>query len=366
MKRFFKFTALAMMLCVLHSGCSDSINDSSSDFSSSVSADESTTGTVSEPELVSSSAENQEPQSFFLTMSINLSEADSANYLAYKCDLKDGKTRLSMRTTVNADTSISQDEVQIKVWIICDNEFIPFSLDGGEYKKENIFTQTGRNSTSSIVEFDSNVNMRTVTVVISALPYDIPELKLGLYSGICSYTFVNTACPRLDDVPEITGTENYVTVGDNSQNTGIGIDIRSLEENHQSGDAQFAEDFVVSDSDNVYVKFNCDAIGKDDKPLNVYYSLFVICDGEIIPAFDGKEAAVVYTPFTTSYGSSQKAFQQVIPSQYYSKEGMHCIQAVAVPYYIPQAVSNITEYFSFGYDGFSSNKTRVVYNQETP
>jgi hypothetical protein len=94
--------------------------------------------------------------------------------------------------------------------------------------------------------------------------------------------------------------------------------------------------------------------------LGIYYSLLTICDGEIIPVFNGNKTIIVHTPFTSEINACDKTFEYAFPSTFLKSKGMHILQAVAVPYYIPNALENIKNNTSYGFNGSSTNKTRVV------
>lgn len=297
---------------------------------------------------------------FDFSISMNLKEVHDGNNLgkplSFKYAINNEITSIALETFTSPDNSMNTQAIPIKVWMICDNEFLPFSLDQGEYKETNEYYENENNV--HIISFIGNSEMRFITVIVSAFTNDIPNLQLGLYSGICSYTFVNTNSNNLDTYPEISGDYYYTNPIGQSKGC-FNIDYTSINqsvENH----VQFSDDFVLSNNDNVYVKYNYDAVDKNQNPIGVYYSLIVLCDGKIIPVFDDNKAYIVSTPYFDNEISSDKTFEYEIPSKYYSSKGLHVLQAVVVPYYIPNALDNISDTTSYGFDGFSTNKTRVV------
>lgn len=341
---------LLLIISVLLCGCT---NNATSDNSSE--------SKVSE-KLTSASDNNEsDNESFDFFVAMNLSKLKSDNStgepLGFKYEIGDGLVSIVLETTVSPDSSIRSDKLPVRVWLICDNELLPFSLDGGEFKETNEYDES--EGYSHIISFNGNKDMRFVTVVISALPDHIPELKLGLYTGVCTYTFVNTSSNSLDIIPDTVDENNYLTTHTTIRRGCFDFDKSSFE-NDSDTHFQFYEDFILKENDNMYIKFNCDQVDDEQEPLGIYYSLFIICDGEIIPVFNGSKTIIVHTPFTSETNAYDKTFEYAIPSTFFKSKGMHILQAVAVPYYIPNALDNIKNNTSYGFNGSSTNKTRVV------
>ena len=341
---------LLLIASVILCGCT---NNAESDNSSESKASEKLT----------SAPDNSEAdiESFGFFAAMNLCKLNSENStgepLGFKYEIADGLVSIVLETTVSPDSSIQADKLPVRVWLICDNELLPFSLDGGEFKETNEYDEN--EGYSHIISFNGNKDMRFVTVVISALPDHIPELKLGLYTGICTYTFVNTSSNSLDIIPDTIDENNYLMTPAIIRRGCFDFDKSSLE-NDSDTHFQFYEDFILKENDNMYIKFNRDQVNDEQEPLGIYYSLFIICDGEIIPVFNGNKTIIVHTPFTSEINAYDKTFEYAIPSTFLKSKGMHILQAVAVPYYIPDALDNIKNNTSYGYNGSSTNKTRVV------
>lgn len=341
---------LLLIISALLCGCT---NNAASDNSSEITASEELTSASDNKES------DNESFDFFVAMNLSKLNADNSTGepLGFKYEIDDGLVSIVLETTVSPDSSIQSDKLPVRVWLICDNELLPFSLDGGEFKETNEYDEN--EGYSHIISFNGNKDMRFVTVVISALPDHIPELKLGLYTGICTYTFVNTSSNSLDIIPDAVDENNYLVTPSAVSRGCFDFDKSSFE-NDSDTHFQFYEDFILKENDKMYIKFNCDQVDDEQEPLGIYYSLFIICDGEIIPVFNGSKTIIVHTPFTSEINAYDKTFEYAIPSTFFKSKGMHILQAVAVPYYIPNALDNIKNNTSYGYNGSSTNKTRVV------
>ena len=334
---------LLLVICILSSSCLDS-----SGISNSSSIDDSTT-------------DGRDIKSFNLSVSMNLKEVVDdgkiGSPIGFRYAVKDESVSVALESLTVVDGSMNKRAIPIKVWLICDNSFLPFSLDDGEYKETNMYEENQGNV--HIITFKGERKMRFITVIISAFTNDKPDLKLGLYSGVCSYTFVNTASNTLDNVPSGLSSDNYYSNPDMKKEGCFNIDYSSIKmdpNNH----VQFSNDYVLNKNENLFVKYNYDAVDDKNEPIGVYYSMFIICDGEIVSAFDNKKAFIVKTEFKSSNTSSDKLFQFELSSKYYNTEGLHIIQAVVVPYYIPDALNRVSDTMAYGFDGYSTNKTRVV------
>jgi len=308
-----------------------------------------------------STTDNGDTNSFNLSVSMNLKEVlddgEIGSPIGFKYAVKNGSVSVALESLTVLDSSMKKQDVPITVWLICDNSFLPFSLDGGEYKETNMYKENQGNV--HIIKFKGERKMRFITVIISALTNEKPDLKLGLYSGVCSYTFVNTVSDTLDNMPGGLSSEYYYSNPDMKKEGCFNIDYSSITidpNNH----VQFSDDYVLNKNESLFVKYNHDVIDDKNKPIGVYYSMFILCDGEIVSAFNDKKALIVKTEFTSSNTSSDKMFQFELSSKYFNTEGLHIIQAVVVPYYIPDALNRISDTTAYGFNGYSTNKTRVV------
>jgi hypothetical protein len=261
---------------------------------------------------------------------------------------------------IEPDKSIIDTEVPINLWLFADNNLVPFDINSGAKNEKNSVKIKPNEQTFLDFKFNATTDMKFITLVGYCFPDSIPQLGMGLYNGIISYTMVNKANSALDTPPEIM-TENYVNVGSSNDNVGIGIGLKKITDSHtKSVDYQSIEDFVInSENPNLYLKFNDDAGSVHNQPLGVYYSLFVIKDGEIIPVFNGEKSVVVQTKWKELNVSSEKAFQYQIPQEFTSEEGLHIFQAAAIPCYIPNPLSQITRDVVCGYDSHGTTKIRV-------
>lgn len=305
------------------------------------------------------------PDSFSFSMSMNVFDYDDGGNLksvGYKTNIIESEERrylLSLR--VVPDQSMNYDIIPIKLLTIVDGEFIPFSVNSDDKKslQKTIEVEPGAD-TNVIISFAANTDMRYITIVACALPEDVPNLGVGLYSGVCTYTIVNEN-NKTEYSTDLLDNENYFEVSATEDNIGLGIDIKSLQDRQQSESSQYDKDIIYKkNTDKLWVKFNSDTSLADvNTPLNAYYSLFVLCDGEPIPIFNGEYLHTVHTPAEDVKKSSQMAFQFPISDEYIPDDGLHTFQAIAVPNYI-YGIQEILDKDPNVLRGLSTPKTRVI------
>lgn len=360
MKRLL-FCEFCVLLVLTAVGCAKSTLESGI---SSVSDGKSNKDSVITEENTNYSSENkiELPDSFSFSMTMNVFDYDdNLKCIGYKTNItKDEEKRYSLSVRVIPDQSMDYNIIPVKLLIIADGRFIPFSADGNEEKLlQNTIQISPGADTTIAVNFTANADMRYITIVACALPEDVPDLGIGLYSGVCTYTVVNNN--EAECVMNTIDSENYFEVAATEDNSGLGIDIKSLQERQQSTSSEYDKDIIYNkNTDNLWVKFNADASLADaDIPLSAYYSLFVLCDGEPTPIFNGEYLHTVHTPAEDAQKSCKTAFQFQISNEYIPNDGLHTFQAIAVPYYIAD-IQEVIDDDPNVLRGLSTFKTRVI------
>lgn len=342
------------------SGCRTDLQSNSSfeaiaiDYSNNIDTDESVN--------MESAAENQ---SFSFSVQMNVSEISETGSsdlsVGYKMNIiETKKVDLVLSTMVIPDRSIIRDEIPVKCFIVADGELVSFSVDGGSFSIQNTFAVKPETLSKVIVSFIGNPDMRYISVVVCAFPDDIPALGIGLYSGVCTYSIVNIS-NKNKEVDFVKNSDNYLSIKMNDDLFGIGIDTLSFQDNNKANSTQNLDDIIVhKGKDDLWIKFKEDASVNGIDYLGGYYSLFVLCNGDVLPVFSGEYTRTLFTPVIHEENSNTDVFQFPIPEEYLPDDGLNTFQAIAGPYYIPEAEKQIDECGSIALKGFSTPKTRVV------
>ena len=157
----------------------------------------------------------------------------------------------------------------------------------------------------------------------------------------------------------LCGCTNNAT-SDNSSESKVSEKLTAASDNNESDNESF--DFFVAMN---LSKLNSD--NSTGEPLGFKYEIgddlvSIVLETTVSPdsSIRSDKTIIVHTPFTSETNAYDKTFEYAIPSTFFKSKGMHILQAVAVPYYIPNALDNIKNNTSYGFNGSSTNKTRVV------
>lgn len=371
-KFMLKTVLLLFAVCFLTAGCGnvivdDSKENQSSNFDTAQFSLDETEKNAHESSIGSVLSETDEYKPFNFGMAINVCHANENGGVGEPMQMKTSiedkqEVRLNTIIRVSPDSSLKAEVVPVKLFVIADGKMIPFSINGNsEYYIQGETEIPPNNEASVPISFEGNSDMYLISIVVCSFPEIVPGLRSELFSGVGAYTFVNTACRSKALKYKVTDIENYVKVGASNENIGIGVDTKSLAEEQNAQTTQYDEDFILSKAkDDLWLKFNEDSPDKNGLPLNIYYSVLVLCDGEPIRMFGGEYTHIVYTPSMNPEVSSSSAFQYAIPKELIPDDGLHIFQCIAVPCYVKDAENQITSSGVYGLGGISSNKIRVL------
>lgn len=372
MKKFlFKTASLLSVVCLFMTGCgrtitNDSKNEQNNGFGTGPLSGNDIEN-VSGDSIEATSIDTSVPKPFNFSMAINVCNTNESGGIGEPIEMKISienkqKINLNIIVSVSPDSSMNADTVPIKFFVIADGKMIPFSINGNSvYSTQGEVEIPSYKEAVVPISFEGKTDMYLVSIVACSFPEFFPKLGNGLFSGICTYTFINISNPDKNLKYKVTDLENYVEVNASNENIGIGIDIKPLEEEQNAKSTQYKEDFILSKAkDDLWVKFNEDSLGEDGLPLNVYYSLLVLCDGKPIQMFGDEYTHIVNTPALNAGVSSRSAFQYAIPKELIPDDRLHIFQCIAVPCYVQDAENQITSSGVYGLSGTSSQKIRVL------
>lgn len=253
--------------------------------------------------------------------SINICNVDNTS-VNHKASVNDEKFKMNLLYSASIEGYEAQ--VPIRIWMIADGEPIEFQLDNDEASTVHNVSAENGNDFSAELTFEGKSSMRYITVVVSAIPNRVPVKGREAIGGISTYTIINTLNEEEIDNSVLCDEQSYCKITSHDNNVGIGIDTKPIDESGITS-AYFVQNMILSEKSKAWVKFN------SSPPVNMAYSLMVLCDGEIVPFADGKCLVPAYTPLDGTKPSSM-GIQYEIDNQKLPKDGVHYIQAIAIPY----------------------------------
>ena len=293
-------------------------------------------------------------------MAINMYEADTnhstGRSMGYQIAIHEDKivdTYVDLYVQSNFE-----DTIPVTIWVIADGKFIPFTVNNEAETTEYQLDASTNASTRISLSFNGEPTFRFITVVADVFSTHIPSSNFMSYSGIISYTLLNTCCTQLDTEPVVSAGD-YVPVSPCNENIGCGIDTTPINISAQRANCVNKSDTleISASQKELWIKFNQDQTNSDSNPLREYFSVFVLCDGQPQPIFDGQYTYLVHTPAKSTDLSSDRAFCYQIPKNMIPNQGTHIYQVVAVPFYFTGAASEIKT--ANGVFPISSPKIRV-------
>lgn len=226
---------------------------------------------------------------------------------------------LKLLSNVSPDTSLDNDNITMRIWILLDGSPIEFGVNNNEFKMVNDISVKGFSDETTEISFHASKSIKLITIICVYYPEDIPSRGLGAYSGEISYTIINNTAVQ-DSISSSLYSDYYIDIPQKEENYGIDLGVIPVGENgNKVVEPHFDEDVILSENKNLYIKFNS---GED---CEMPYYVIVLCDGIMINVFDNNYSQKV------DCLNGERTFEYPIPSEFIPESGLHTYQVIAIP-----------------------------------
>ena len=223
---------------------------------------------------------------------------------------------LTLCLSADLEAEFVPESFTTELRIFVDNKLAEFSIDGIKSDKGCVvFDIIPVMENTFELNIDVDEKVKNINICVLFFPDYVPEMGSTPFDGSIGYLIHNELYEsEKGDSQDI----HYVNV--EGIEDGFALDVGNIpvsEENLQVVEPHSKAD-VVSDYDKpVYVKFYS---GNECQ-----YYLYVTCDGELLPAFAGKELILV------DCYNGKRVFQYDIDRELLPESGLHVIQATVIP-----------------------------------
>lgn len=331
LKRVFKLALICCLLLML-SGCSKNSSQETVDGVPDNQSDDFYYQVTATPTPY---ADENDEKVFLDALTLNI--FINNNPIGYELNIESfQEVELDLFYSINIDGAYSEKTAPACIRIIQDGTPVDFEFDGQKSEAEELYldVEIGKEHSSKL-KFNMDETIENVYICILYFPDFVPEDYFNAFSRRIDYNINNTGYSK----KEIdAGNDEFIVMND-MESTGLDIGTECLSEDNQTIHEQHSINGDLFKEDDIYIKFYPVDTGR--------YYLHLICDGELLPAFDGEVFKFVEFPDENS------AYQWKIDNNILPNDGIHYLDVIA--------------YSVGGYDSITSFRVRInceVANEE--